>query len=141
MFFVDFLAFYGKMEKWKNGKVENTALLLSAERQHGVTVRYPINLIPESGMSNCSTPTKFKKKLTPKNNFSARDGRIFAFQWAETTFPMGGSKNFANRKKIKRPSPPSGRPKTLAGIKTFSYLCCGFKKLRAAAAKEAMNDK
>ena len=22
MFFVDFLAFYGKMEKWKNGKVE-----------------------------------------------------------------------------------------------------------------------
>ena len=42
MFFVDFLAFYGK-------------------RQHGVTVRYPINLIPESGMSNCSTSTKFKK--------------------------------------------------------------------------------
>ncbi len=61
MFFVDFLAFYGKMEKWKNGKVENTALLLSTERQHVVTVRYPINLIPESGMSNCSTPTKFKK--------------------------------------------------------------------------------
>ena len=61
MFFVVFLAFYGKMEKWKNGKVENTALLLSTECQHVVTVRYPINLIPESGMSNCSTFTRFKK--------------------------------------------------------------------------------
>ena len=61
MFFVDFWAFYGKMEKWKNGKVENTALLLSTECQHGVTARYPINMIPESSMSNCSTPTKFKK--------------------------------------------------------------------------------
>ena len=53
----------------------------------------------------------------PKNIFSARDGRIFAFQWAEATFPMGGSKNFANRKKIKRLSPPPGSLKTLAGTK------------------------
>ena len=64
----------------------------------------------------------------PKNIFSARDGRIFAFQWAEATFPMGGSKNFANRKKIKRPPLSPGSLKTLAGIKSFSYLCDGFKK-------------
>jgi len=57
--------------------------------------------------------------LIPKNNFSARDGLIFAFQWAEATFPMGGSKIFANRKKNKRPSPPSGRPKTLASFAKF----------------------
>ena len=72
----------------------------------------------------------------PKNNFSARDGLIFAFQWAEATFPMGGNKNFANRKKIKRPSPPPGWTKPPAGIKTYSYHCNGFKKLRAAAANE-----
>jgi hypothetical protein len=57
--------------------------------------------------------------LIPKNIFSARDGRFLAFQWAEATFPMGGSKNFANRKKIKRPSPPPGRPKTLASLAFF----------------------
>jgi len=74
--------------------------------------------------------------LTLQNNLSARDGRIFAFQWAEATFPMGGSKKFANRKKIKHPFPPSGRPKTLAGIKTFSYLCGRKIQLRAAAANE-----
>ena len=72
----------------------------------------------------------------PKNNFSAHDGRFLAFQWAEATLPMGGSKNFANQKKIKRLSPPSGRPKTLAGIKTFSYLCGRKIQLRAAAANE-----
>ena len=74
--------------------------------------------------------------LIPKDNFSACDGLILAFQWAEATFPMGGNKNFANRKKIKRPPLSPGSLKTLAGIKTFSYLCDGFKKLRAAAAKE-----
>ena len=52
------------MEKWKNGKVENTALLLPTERQHGVTARYPINLIPESGMSNCSTSKNLKNVNT-----------------------------------------------------------------------------
>ena len=72
----------------------------------------------------------------PKNNFSARDGRFLAFQWAEATFPMGGNKNFANRKKIKPPSPPPGNLKTLAGFKTFSYLCCRKIQLRAAAANE-----
>ncbi|MEE3350721.1 MAG: hypothetical protein VZR09_11890 [Candidatus Gastranaerophilaceae bacterium] len=55
----------------------------------------------------------------PKNNISARDGRIFAFQWAEATFPMGGSEIFANRKKNKRPSPPPGSPKTLASFAIF----------------------
>ena len=72
----------------------------------------------------------------PKNIFSARDGLIFAFQWAEATFPMGGSKNFANRKKIKRPPLSPGSLKTLAGIKTFSYLCGRKIQLRAAAANE-----
>jgi len=38
--------------------------------------------------------------LTLKNNLSARDGRIFAFQWAEATFPMGGS-NLSNGRKQK----------------------------------------
>ena len=74
--------------------------------------------------------------LIPKNNFSACDGLILAFQWAEATFPMGGSKIFANRKKIKRPSPPPGSLKTLAGTKTFSYLCGRKIQLRAAAANE-----
>jgi hypothetical protein len=74
--------------------------------------------------------------LIHKNNFSARDGRFLAFQWAEATFPMGGNKNFANRKKIKRPSPSPGSLKTLAGIKTFSYLCGRKIQLRAAAANE-----
>jgi hypothetical protein len=74
--------------------------------------------------------------LIPKNNFSARDGRFLAFQWAEATFPMGGNKNFANRKKIKRPPLSPGSPKTLAGIKTFSYLCGRKIQLRAAAANE-----
>ena len=55
----------------------------------------------------------------PKNIFSARDGLIFAFQWAEATFPMGGNKNFANRKKIKRPSPPPGNQNTLASFAKF----------------------
>jgi len=74
--------------------------------------------------------------LIRKNIFSARDGRFSAFQWAEATFPMGGNKNFANRKKIKPPSPPPGNLKTLAGFKTFSYLCCRKIQLRAAAANE-----
>jgi len=74
--------------------------------------------------------------LTPKNIFSARDGRFLAFQWAEATFPMGGSKIFASRKKNKRPSPSPGSLKTLAGIKTFSYLCGRKIQLRAAAATE-----
>ena len=65
-----------------------------------------------------------------KNNFSARDGRFLAFQWAEATLPMGGNKNFANRKKIKRPPLSPGSKKTLAGTKTFSYLCCAFEMHR-----------
>ena len=36
----------------------------------------------------------------PKNIFSARDGRFLAFQWAEATFPMGGS-NLSNGRKQK----------------------------------------
>ena len=55
----------------------------------------------------------------PNNIFSARDGRIFAFQWAEATFPMGGNKNFANRKKIKRPPLSPGRLKHLQDSKLF----------------------
>jgi hypothetical protein len=74
--------------------------------------------------------------LISKNNFSARDGRFLAFQWAEATFPMGGSKTFANRKKIKRLSPPTGWPKTLAGFKIILYLCGRKIQLRAAAANE-----